>query len=144
MKNLLGYTILSLLIISQGCKYDVDSFNYTPYHCDQEPIWDSLFITQHLIGKWDWRYRICFAGEPSENVFSGLNLEFFEDGTVNLIENNIIIRTSIWHIISVDGNFKLFTSPGIDQTSGIIYLCENYLYFDELGMDICNNYFKKY
>ena len=143
MKNLPACTFISLLILLQACTYNVESFNYKPYHCDPEPPLDSLYLTQHLIGKWDWKYTICEKSGESDNQYLGLSLEFFEDGTVNKLEDNIFVSTSIWRIVKINGSLELGTSPGIIQTRGIIYLCDNYVYFDELGRDICNNYYKR-
>jgi hypothetical protein len=77
MKILLG-NIIAWLFILQGCQYDVASFNYENYNCSQEPDWDSLYLANHLIGKWDWKYIVCSVLENGTE-YSGLTLEFFEN-----------------------------------------------------------------
>jgi len=143
MKNYAAFIVISALVIYLGCKYDVESFNYSDYNCGREPSIDSLYIAQHIIGKWNWKNMLCSEGMGNENIFAGLSLQFIEDGTVNTLQNNVITNTSAWRVVIVNDIYKLSISPGIEPTRGDIRLCDDYLTFDELGEDLCNNYFSR-
>ncbi len=143
MKIILGFIITGLFLLL-GCQYDNASFNYKDYNCTQGQGWDSNYIAQQLIGKWDWKYIVCPEGlYENDTLYNGLVLELIENGTINLIENNIIVKSSSWQVDTIYNRFILAT-PGIEQTRGVIYLCGDYLNFsDDYSPVGYNNYFKR-
>ncbi len=56
---------------------------------------DSLGTAQALIGKWQWKYASCGWRDPSDEVFEGVEVTFFEDGTMTITGDGEP-RTASW------------------------------------------------
>jgi glutathionylspermidine synthase len=48
-----------------------------------------------------------------------------------------------WHINHCTEKFSLFTDDFVDDTSGDIGLCEDFLIFADSQSNICDNYFRR-
>lgn len=130
-------------LISNSCSKDLPYYKTNLTSCINQTQWDSLSISQQLIGKWNWDYINCpEGGYESEEDYKGLSLEFVSDGHVFVFQNNVPTDTSTWQVTS-GPDFRLSTDPGVEQTRGSIEFCENHVLFNESGIDLCINYFTK-
>jgi len=114
--------------------------------CHHEMTWDSLKISNALIGEWEWEYISCFNNPEGANgdEFKGLTIEFKSGNTLNVKENGQTTQTSNWVVVNGGTNwFSIDVDPNVSQLHGQILLCEEIVEFNESYIDVCDNYFKR-
>ncbi len=116
------------------------------FKCHQQLEWDSLSITNELIGRWDWQFVGCFWTPENDNntQYSDLSIQFNNDNTLNVINNGIAMQTSNWVVTHGDSPaYKIVTEPRVKNLDGRIWFCDDLLEFNNSYRDGCDNIFKK-
>jgi hypothetical protein len=142
------FFLVSFLCIC--CNTDKKEFN-PPYDMGKiweihhQTTWDSLSTANHLVGKWKWNYSFCCGeGWPNETFTNDKNfiIQFFDDGTLEVFENNISQKKSTWYPALEDGHlYGIVVNPTIIQLYGRILFDENGVLFDDAYRDGANNYY---
>lgn len=123
---------------------EVENF-YANFICDPVPTWDSLSLSEELMGEWKWEYVSCgWFAEPDCTLPLKESIEFKADQTVALKENGTTVRTLPWTLIgNSEFGFRLETEPMDNKFYGSILLCEGVLGFSNKPTDGCDNFFRK-
>ena len=114
------------------------------YDCHNSMIWDTSKIKTSLTGEWDWVYIGCpFTGGNIDD-YEGLSVEFFQNGTLHVKQDSIVVQAAIWSVTEEEGAYILYSEPYISQIEGTIILCDDIVRFlEERVTDQCVNYFTK-
>jgi hypothetical protein len=149
--RLIGKLLTTLIIVStvgQGCKDDsISPYDYeTILKCNNKNNWGLELTKNKIVGLWEWKYIRC-CGEtssPYENntEFKGLRIEFKNDGTGILIENDAIGEFT-WDIGTYNVLYGFTTEPNITQLSGQLLFCDNIMMCNASYIDGADNFFKK-
>ncbi|WP_406684552.1 fibronectin type III domain-containing protein [Seonamhaeicola sp. MEBiC1930] len=127
---------------------------WTIHDCFYESVQNQLQVANKLIGRWKYIYAQYWFGYYGHVGFNtecqNIEVEFLDDYTINLIQNNEVKATTKWQIRSqysfTRDNTKYyldfedylidFTIPRIPSLfSGPIYLCEDNLEMDGNATD---------
>lgn len=110
--------------------------------CYADENWDSLRISNFLVGKWIWKFRFCELG-ASNSVHTDLSIEFISDSTL-IFKTDKEIDTLFWSLYrDTHVNYKLSTNKLKSQLHGLIYICEDVLIFNAGSWDGCANYYER-
>ena len=142
-------SIVAILILCVGCNKEKEPLSppiIDMWNCHHESTWDESSTREALIGEWEWEYIGCYSVPSNANYeeFEGLEIEFKDDNTLDVIEDGQIIQTSTWEV--VDGDVDLFAvdvEPSVSQLYGRILFCEELVEFETSYIDGCDNYFRR-
>jgi hypothetical protein len=145
MKNQLlifAFSILSVFIISCSKKDKLEYIDYQQFRaCSAPKKHDSTKLTIEIVGTWKWTTRaseMLGATKADKEIF--LNLT--PAGTFTVTENSVIITEGKW-CIGIEDHFSygLNLDKPSNYLSGIIYLCDNQVLFNDSYRDGSDNIF---
>jgi len=116
------------------------------FRCHYLINWDSVSISNKLIGLWQWEFIECYWNPENANSedYKGLTVEFKTDKTVIVKDNGQVLQTSTWGITKLnDGYYKIDATPIVGQLFGKILFCDDRVVFSDTYVDGCDNYFKQ-
>ena len=116
------------------------------FDCHQQSNWDSLSVSNELIGEWEWEHISCYwnPDDDNDNEYRGLTIEFNEDQSLIVREEGLITQASSWKVVDGDANlYALEVDPRVIQLYGRILICDDLLEFNDSYIDGCDNYFRK-
>jgi len=137
-----------VLTVGQGCNDDTGSpYDYgTIWKCNQKNKWDLESTQNAIIGRWEWKYIRCCgeSSDPYENntKFKGLKIEFKNDGTGSLTENNVVEEFT-WEIGTSHLLYGFTTEPFLSQLNGQLLFCDDIMMCNNSVVDGADNFFKK-
>ncbi len=152
IKKILRLVFICLILSCSGDKIVNDERAIRPishtdmYNCYHQSEWDSVSVTNELIGRWDWQFIGCFWTPEDDNntEYLGLTIQFNQDNTLNVVDKGILIETSNWVVTFVDSpNYGIVTEPSVEYLHGRIWFCSDLLEFNNSYIDGCDNIFKK-
>lgn len=120
----------------------VDPDFFELMQCSKNKDQISSIVESKLVGSWIWYKRICSKTlQPDFEGDLGLSVDLKMDSSYVLFQNDSIIQTGKWNISS-DLN-KIQTNPRINQFDGNFEMCPDKFVCNNLGLDICANFFKR-
>jgi len=139
--------LFSLMLIA--CDDD-DLLNRKSEHylndCHHEITWDSLSISNEILGEWQWFHKYCVWGDFEGDSVSDktVKVTFFENGTLNF-QKDTLIKTLSWNVKSTGATnlFELKFDLFVNNINGFIRICDNEISFDDTPTDGCQNFFRK-
>ncbi|HRD08341.1 MAG TPA: hypothetical protein PK037_12265 [Saprospiraceae bacterium] len=144
MRYLLFLTLLLIVACSKTVGPPVDHADL--WDCYQKESWDTLKISNALIGEWKWEYVSCFwvPEEANSEDHKGLNIEFKPDRTLVVKQNGVETQTSTWKVRKGTDNFyELEANPFVGQLRGQIISCDPWLELYDSYIDGCDQFYSK-
>jgi hypothetical protein len=150
MKNIVDSKCLFflLLVIPLACSKTVNPpvDHSDLLECYQKENWDTLKMSNALLGEWKWEYVSCFwfPEEANAEDSKGLTVEFKSDHTLLVKQNGVTTQTSAWIIRKGSDTFyELEVSPFVAQLRGQIISCAPWLEFYDSYVDGCDHFYSK-
>ncbi|NPD48210.1 hypothetical protein [Lentimicrobium sp. S6] len=149
MRNIIFVALITLFCLS--C--DKEEITERPmsqtdiWNCYNDSEWSDVKIKNALIGKWKWTYTESYwAPENGMNTESeNTVIEFFNDSSLQIIENGELTNTAKWTVKPKDGElFGLELDSTITTLLyGRILICGVTLECNNSYIDGSDNYFIK-
>lgn len=141
MMNKVFGALLSITIILSGCDKKEEVIPSNNNECFFNTQLDSTQISNRLLGKWKWQYSYSgWTSQYSGVANKGLVLEFKTGGVLVVSRNGVVEQTVNWTMYR---EWQIFTEPGVIETWGPVYFCDDQLLFQGGAMDGTNNYYKR-
>lgn len=139
---------MALLAVGQSCENESNSpYDYQAiWNCHHNSNWTLESTKTKIVGNWEWQYVAC-CGETNNPYHNnkeskGLSIEFRNDETGILIENNMIVDFT-WTIRTFTDIYSLEITPSITQLYGQLLFCDNIMMCNASYFDGADNYFEK-
>ena len=143
MKTIL-YFVLYICFLSCQKEDSSDNDRREIENCHNQRNLDLIQLNASLPGKWYWYKSICSKTLLPDTLYKKrLSIEFKSDSTYILQKDSIIVQTGIGYIINTGQRLEIITLPGVGELRGDFKMCEDQLLCNNLGLDICINFFER-
>ncbi|NOZ45546.1 MAG: hypothetical protein GXO79_02070 [Chlorobi bacterium] len=151
IKNVIYFLTLLLSLFTFSCiKLDKEPqrpiSNSELWNCYNKTEWNENRIRESIIGKWKWIYTYDYW-QPDDARYTdneNIVIEFFNDSTLNVINNNKFEFSNRWSIRYANEDFyELKLDTSISFLWGRILICDDIIEFYASYEDLSDNYFKK-
>ena len=148
MKRLLLLPIILFVLIACDEEKVHQEFSISEYWTEHHKTeWNSLTVTQNLLGTWDWVYNVCcpmLQGFKGEFTLDQNIQVIFSTDRITITQDGEVIESGDWYVETRDGKlFGVTASPFVAKIGGRILFNGDHVLFNSSYVDGPDNYFRK-